>query len=62
MERVLTDHSVPADAVFARVDSGKALETVRNEHELFVGTTVSTPDAPDRIERWEPAQHPRSTA
>lgn len=36
VEKVLTEHSVPADAVFARVDSGAALQTVRQEHERFV--------------------------
>jgi protein-disulfide isomerase-like protein with CxxC motif len=38
VERVLTEHSVPADAVFARVDSGAALATVREEHERFVAS------------------------
>jgi hypothetical protein len=36
--RVLTDHGVPADAVFARIDSGAALATVRAEHEQFVAS------------------------
>lgn len=36
IERVLADHAVPVDAVFARIDSGAALDTVRTEHEQFV--------------------------
>jgi len=36
VEQVLTDHGVPADVVFERIDSGKALATVRAEHEQFV--------------------------
>jgi hypothetical protein len=36
--RVLTDHGVPADAVFARIDSGAVLATVRAEHEQFVAS------------------------
>ena len=38
VEKVLTEHDVPADAVFARIDSGEALATVRAEHEQFVGS------------------------
>lgn len=38
VERVLTQHGVPADAVLARIDSGAALETVRAEHEEFVAS------------------------
>jgi hypothetical protein len=38
VSRVLTDHGVPADAVFARIDAGTALATVRSEHEQFVGS------------------------
>lgn len=38
VERVLTEHGVPADAVFARIDSGAALATVRAEHEQFVAS------------------------
>ena len=33
LSRVLTAHGVPADAVFARLDSGEALRTVQREHE-----------------------------
>jgi len=36
VERILTEHGVAADAVFARIDSGAALATVRSEHEQFV--------------------------
>jgi DSBA-like thioredoxin domain len=36
--RVLADHGVPADAVFAPIDSGAALATVRAEHEQFVAS------------------------
>jgi hypothetical protein len=36
--RVLTNHGVPADAVFERVDSGAALATVRSEHEQFAAS------------------------
>ncbi|RKT86822.1 DSBA-like thioredoxin domain-containing protein [Saccharopolyspora antimicrobica] len=36
--RVLTDHDVPADAVFELIDSGAALEQVRAEHEQFVSS------------------------
>jgi DSBA-like thioredoxin domain len=36
--RVLADHGVPADAVFARIDSGAPLATVRSEHEQFVAS------------------------
>jgi 2-hydroxychromene-2-carboxylate isomerase len=35
VERVLTGNDVPADDVFARIDSGAALEAVRAEHEQF---------------------------
>jgi 2-hydroxychromene-2-carboxylate isomerase len=38
VERVLTEHGVPADAVFARIDSGTALATVRAEHEQFAAS------------------------
>ncbi len=38
VERVLADHGVPADAVFARIDAGNALEKVRSEHEDFVAS------------------------
>lgn len=34
--RVLDDAGVPAEAVFARIDSGEPLATVRKEHEEFV--------------------------
>ena len=33
--RVLTDNGVAPDEVFARIDSGAALETLRAEHEQF---------------------------
>ena len=32
---VLDEHDVPANAVFARIDSGDVLEAVRTEHERF---------------------------
>lgn len=38
VERVLTAHEVPASEVFARIDSGAALEQVRAEHERYVGS------------------------
>jgi hypothetical protein len=38
VERVLADQRVPADAVFAKIDSGAVLEQVRTEHERFVGS------------------------
>ena len=38
VERVLNDHGVPADEVFARIDSGAALETVRADHEQYVAS------------------------
>jgi DSBA-like thioredoxin domain-containing protein len=38
VEKVLTEHGVPADVVFDRVDSGAALATVREEHEAFVAS------------------------
>ncbi|MEV0081375.1 DsbA family protein [Saccharopolyspora sp. NPDC050642] len=38
VQRVLADHGVPADAVFARIDDGSALEKVRTEHEDFVSS------------------------
>jgi 2-hydroxychromene-2-carboxylate isomerase len=33
LREVLTEHGVDADTVFARIDSGEALDTVRNAHE-----------------------------
>jgi len=36
--RVLTEHGVPEQAVFARIDSGAALATVRSEHEQFAAS------------------------
>jgi protein-disulfide isomerase len=33
LREVLADHGVDADAVFARIASGEALDTVRNAHE-----------------------------
>ncbi|MFI0468016.1 DsbA family protein [Saccharopolyspora sp. 5N102] len=38
VQRVLADHGVPADAVFARIDDGSALGQVRTEHEAFVSS------------------------
>ena len=38
VERVLSAHDVPADAVFERIDSGAALEQVRAEHEQYVAS------------------------
>jgi len=38
VEKALSEHGVPADAVFARIDSGAALTTVRDEHEAFVAS------------------------
>ncbi|MGW5643553.1 DsbA family oxidoreductase [Saccharopolyspora sp. NPDC003752] len=38
VQRVLADHGVPADAVFARIDDGSALGQVRTEHEDFVSS------------------------
>jgi hypothetical protein len=35
VSRVLERHGVPVDQVFARIDDGSALETVRLEHEQF---------------------------
>jgi DSBA-like thioredoxin domain-containing protein len=36
VEQALTAHGVPADAVFARIDSGAALAQVQKEHEQYV--------------------------
>jgi hypothetical protein len=38
VRRVLDATGVPSDAVLARIDSGAPLETVRAEHERFVGS------------------------
>jgi 2-hydroxychromene-2-carboxylate isomerase len=38
LTRVLTDHGVPADAVFDRIDSGAALAAVKSEHEQFAAS------------------------
>ena len=38
IEGVLVDHGVKPDDVFARIDSGEALATVRDEHESFVAS------------------------
>ena len=38
VEGVLTEHGVPAEAVFTRIDSGAALATVRAEHEQFAAS------------------------
>jgi 2-hydroxychromene-2-carboxylate isomerase len=35
VQKVLTEHDVPAEEVFARVDSGSALARVKAEHEEF---------------------------
>jgi hypothetical protein len=35
---VLAEHGVPKDAVFARIDTGAALATVRSEHEQFASS------------------------
>jgi len=36
--RILAEHGVPEQAVFARIDSGAALATVRSEHEQFAAS------------------------
>ena len=38
VEKVLTEHGVPAHVVFERIESGAALATVRQEHEAFVAS------------------------
>ncbi|GAA0537295.1 hypothetical protein GCM10011581_44040 [Saccharopolyspora subtropica] len=38
IHHVLTEGGVPADAVFARIDDGSALQRVRTEHEQFVAS------------------------
>jgi DSBA-like thioredoxin domain len=38
VSRVLSDHEVPVDAVFAQIDSGAVLATVQAEHEQFVAS------------------------
>ena len=38
VEKVLTEHGVPATSVFERIDSGAALATVRTEHEAHVAS------------------------
>jgi hypothetical protein len=38
VERVLTEHGVPAAQVFEKIDSGAPLATVQAEHEEFVGS------------------------
>jgi hypothetical protein len=38
IRRVLTEHGVAAGEVFARIDSGAALASVRAEHEQFVAS------------------------
>jgi 2-hydroxychromene-2-carboxylate isomerase len=38
IEKVLLDHGVPAGEVFAQIDSGAALATVRSEHEGYAET------------------------
>jgi DSBA-like thioredoxin domain len=38
VEKVLTEHGVPAAAVFEQIDSGAALTKVRDEHEAYVAS------------------------
>jgi hypothetical protein len=38
VEKALTEHGVPAAAVFERIDSGAALAKVRDEHESYVAS------------------------
>jgi hypothetical protein len=38
IETVLSEHDVPADRVFARIDSRAALATVRDEHEQYAAS------------------------
>jgi len=38
VEKVLTAAGVPSEEVFARIDSGEALERVRREHEQYVAS------------------------
>jgi hypothetical protein len=38
VEKVLSDHGVPAAEVFAEIDSGAALSTVRSEHEGYAAS------------------------
>jgi DSBA-like thioredoxin domain len=38
IETVLTRHGVPVDKVFARIDDGVALATVRDEHERYAAS------------------------
>lgn len=38
VDKVLTEHGVPSDVVFERLESGSALATVREEHEAFVAS------------------------
>jgi len=35
---VLTDHGVDAAAVFAEIESGRPLETIRTEHEAYAAS------------------------
>ncbi len=34
--RLITEHDLPADDILARVDSGEALQRVRDEHESYI--------------------------
>ena len=38
IEEVLREHGVPVEEVFARVDSGEALATIRDEHERYAAS------------------------
>lgn len=38
VEKVLTEHGVPAEVVFERIESGAALAKVRDEHEAYVAS------------------------
>jgi len=38
IEKVLTDHDVDAAAVFAEIDGGEPLQTVRREHEAYASS------------------------
>ena len=38
IEKVLTDHGVDADEVFAEIESGRPLETIRREHEAYAAS------------------------
>ncbi len=38
IEEVLREHGVPVEEVFAHVDSGEALATIRDEHERYAAS------------------------